>query len=89
VKIEFRKSFTKDLKKRKTDKPLLERVKQVILEVEEAQSIQQIKNFRKLKAQGNHYRIRLGNYRFGLIIESDIAIFVRFLPRGDIYKYFP
>jgi mRNA interferase RelE/StbE len=89
VKIEFRKSFTKDLKKRKNDKPLLERVKQIILEVEEAQDIHKIKNLKKLKAQGNHYRIRLGNYRFGLVIDSDIAIFVRFLPRGDIYKYFP
>ena len=89
MKIEFRKSFTKDLKKRKTDKPLLERIKQVILEVEEAPNTHQIKNLKKLKAQGNHYRIRLGNYRFGLIIEGDLAIFVRFLPRGDIYRYFP
>ena len=89
MKVEFRKSFTKDFKKRKTDKPLLERVKQVILEVEEAQSIQQIKNLKKLKAQGNYYRIRLGVYRFGLVIEGDTAIFVRFLHRGDIYKYFP
>jgi len=89
VKIEYRKSFTKDLKKRTTDKPLLERVKKVILEVEEAQNTHGIKNLKKLKAQGNHYRIRLGNYRFGLIVESDIVIFVRFLPRPDIYKYFP
>jgi len=49
VKVEFRKSFTKDLKKRKTDKPLLERVKQVILEVEEAQGIHKINNLKKLK----------------------------------------
>ena len=89
MKVEFRKSFTKDLKKHKTDKSLLERVKQVILEVEGAQDIHRINNLKKLKAQSNHYRIRLGNYRLGLVIESDTARFVRFLHRGDIYRYFP
>lgn len=89
MRIEFRKSFTKDLKKRKSDKSLLEQVKQIILEVEEAQDIHKIKNLKKLKAQGNHYRIRLGDFRLGLVIEGDITRFVRFLPRGNIYKYFP
>ncbi len=89
MKLEFKKSFTKDLNKRKTDKPLLERVKQVILEVEEASNTQQIKNLKKLKTQGSHYRIRLGDYRLGLVIEGNTARFVRFLHRGDIYRYFP
>jgi len=89
VKIEFRKSFAKDLKKRKTDKTLLKRVKQIILEVEETQDIHKINNLKKLKAQGNHYRIRLGDFRLGLVIESDTVLFVRFLHRGDIYRYFP
>jgi len=42
--LNFDKSFTKDLKKRKTDKPLMERVRQVILEVEEAKDILVIEN---------------------------------------------
>ena len=37
----------------------------------------------------NAFRIRLGNYRIG-IVRNGVAIeFVRFLDRKDIYKYFP
>ncbi len=87
--LDFKKSFTKDLKKRKTDKSLLERVSQTIQEVEEAQDIHSIRNLKKLKAQGNHYRIRIGDYRLGLVIENDTVSFVRCLHRSDVYRYFP
>ncbi len=87
--LEFKKSFARDLKKIRHDKSLLERVQQVINEVEEAGSISDIRNLKKLKSDGNYYRIRLGNYRFGLIIENDTACFVRFLNRSEVYRYFP
>jgi len=87
--LNFKKSFARDLKKRKTDKPLLDRVRQIIKEVEEAQDINGIRNLKKLKAQGNHYRIRMGDYRLGLVIEEDTVCFVRFLHRGEVYTYFP
>ena len=87
--LNFDKSFTKDLKKRKTDKPLMERVRQVILEVEEAKDIHSIRNLKKLKAQGNHYRIRIGDFRLGLIIEEDTVFLVRCLNRSEIYRFFP
>ncbi len=87
--LDFKKSFAKDLKKRKTDKPLLERVRNVIQEVEEAQDIHSIRNLKKLKAQGNHYRIRIGDYRLGLIIEDNTVSFFRCLHRSDVYRYFP
>nr|WP_320015753.1 hypothetical protein [uncultured Desulfobacter sp.] len=41
--LNFKKSFARDLKKRKTDKPLLDRVRQIIQEVEEAQDINGIR----------------------------------------------
>lgn len=87
--LEFRKSFAKDLKKREQDKSLLRRIRQVIQEVDDAESIHGINNLKKLKTEGNYYRIRLGDYRFGLIIENDTACFVRFLHRSDVYRYFP
>lgn len=87
--LEFKKRFAKDLKKREQDKSLLLRIRQVITEVEDAGSIHEINNLKKLKAEGNYYRIRLGDYRFGLIIENDTACFVRFLHRSEVYKYFP
>jgi mRNA-degrading endonuclease RelE of RelBE toxin-antitoxin system len=47
-----------------------------------------IRNLKKLKAQGSHYRIRMGDYRLGLVIEEDTVCFVRFLHRSEIYKFF-
>jgi mRNA interferase RelE/StbE len=87
VKVEFRESFAKDLKGVK-DKSLLKRAKEVIEAVEKADSLADISNFKKLKG-GNYFRLRVGAYRVGVTIENDTVIFVRFLNRKDIYKYFP
>jgi len=89
VNLDFKKSFARDLKKRKSEKSLLEQVRQVIQEVEKAQDIHMIRNLKKLKAQGNHYRIRIGDYRLGLVIEHDTVCFVRCLHRSEVYRYFP
>jgi len=89
VKIEFKKSFAKDLKKKAHEKQLFKRIREIIQEVENADSIHAILNLKKLKADGNYYRIRSGDYRIGLIIENDTIYFVRILHRNEIYRYFP
>lgn len=89
MKTTFLRSFAKDLKAHERDRKLLERVQEVIQEVEAAETIVAIKNLKKLKAEGSYYRIRLGNYRIGLIIENETVTFVKFLHRRDIYRYFP
>ena len=88
MKSEFRKSFAKDLKKIK-DKSLLTKFKAVIEAVEAAENLSKITNLKKLKAEGNYYRIRIGDYRMGLLLESDTFIFIRCLHRREIYKFFP
>ena len=57
--------------------------------VEQAQHLGQVANLKKLRGGGNYYRIRVGDYRIGLIVEGDAVTFVRFLHRKDIYRYFP
>ena len=57
--------------------------------MEKADSIHDISDIKKLKAEGNFYRIRFGDYRVGIIVEDNIVFFVRVLHRSDIYKYFP
>lgn len=89
MKVEFKKSFAKDLKKKSDDRKLLDKVKQIIDHVDHADDISQISNLKKLKAQSAFYRIRSGEYRIGLIIEGDTVTFVRLLHRGEIYRYFP
>ena len=87
--LNFKNSFTKDLQKRKTDKRLMERVRQTVRKVEEAKYIHSIRNLKKLKAQSNHYRIRIGDYRLGIVIDDDTVTFIRCLHRSEVYRYFP
>jgi len=88
VKLEFRSSFARDLKSIK-DKDLLKRVRGIIEEVERTTSPTEISNLKKLKGRGDYYRIRIRDYRLGITLAGDILVFVRFLNRKDIYKYFP
>ncbi|MDR3555356.1 MAG: type II toxin-antitoxin system RelE/ParE family toxin [Syntrophobacteraceae bacterium] len=88
MRLQFKASFERDLKGVK-DKSLLKEVRQVIEEVEAAGTLNSISHLRKLQAEGPCFRIRLGDYRMGLIVEGDLVTFVRFLHRKEIYRYFP
>ncbi|MEA3360585.1 MAG: type II toxin-antitoxin system RelE/ParE family toxin [Thermodesulfobacteriota bacterium] len=87
MRTDFRKSFTRDLRRRKNNSEFLGRVKDVIEDVELAETNSRITSLKKLK--GDYYRIRFGNYRIGIKIEDDLVIFIRALHRKDIYRYFP
>jgi mRNA interferase RelE/StbE len=88
VKVEFRKSFEKDLSKIR-DEDLLLKLKAVIEEVENADNLLGISNIKKLKADGDYYRIRVGDYRVGLTDDQGVITFVRILHRKEMYRYFP
>ncbi len=88
MKVAFKESFAKDLKAVK-DRGLLKRVAEIIEAVEKADSLAELQNLKKLKGGGNYFRLRLGDYRVGVALDDDTVIFVRFLNRKDIYKYFP
>ena len=89
MRAEFRKSFARDLRRRKNDPDFLGRVKEIIEEVELAETASRITNLKKLKGESDYYRIRFGNYRIGIKIEDDLVIFIRVLHRKEIYRYFP
>jgi mRNA interferase RelE/StbE len=88
VKTGFRSSFIKDLKSIKS-RTVLESLAKLIENVEVAQDLRRIPEVKKLKAKGNYYRIRLGNYRVGISLDKDEVTFVRCLDRKEIYRYFP
>ncbi len=88
MKVEFRKSFARDLRKIK-DETVLQRIAAVIEEVENADNFGDVSNIKKLQAEGDYYRIRIGDYRIGITISDDMIIFVRVLQRKEIYRYFP
>jgi len=88
MKVAFRDSFAKDLKRVK-DKVLLKRVHETIDVIEQTDSLNQVPDLKKLKGHLGYFRLRIGDYRVGLAFENDSVVFVRFLNRKDIYKFFP
>lgn len=86
--VSFRKSFQRDVKKIK-DAAVRDRVREVVEEVEAAEELQAIGNLRKISGTANCYRIRVGDYRIGIVVEGDEVEFVRCLPRRDLYRFFP
>lgn len=88
MKTEFKASFAKDLKNIK-NKDALRHIKDTIEQIDRAQSLQNLTGVKKLKGVGNYFRIRVGEYRIGMILKGDTVAFVRCLDRKEIYRYFP
>ena len=84
----FRESFEKDLST-VTDAGLLRRIQKMIEQVEAARNFHEIPNLKRLEAKGKYFRIRLGDYRVGLVFEQGAITFVRCLHRREIYRFFP
>ena len=88
MKAAFRTSFVRDLKKVKQHE-VLARFHQVIEEVEAATNLWAIGNLKKITGTADFYRIRIGEYRVGIVVEGETVVFVRCLPRRDLYRFFP
>jgi len=88
MKVEFRKTFEKDLRKLR-GKTLLHKIRDTIEAVESAQTLDEIINVKKLKGEDGYFRIRIGDYRIGLFIQEDTLLFVRILHCREFYRYFP
>ena len=84
----FRKSFLRDLKKLK-DAKVRGRIREVIAAVEEADSLSDLPDVKKMSGSSGYYRVRIGSHRIGLAVEGEGVEFVRVLDRKDVYKYFP
>ena len=73
--------------KKVRDRNLLRKIADVIKEVEKAKNLSVVGNLKKLEK--NHFRIRVGDYRLGVMLEEKVMVFVRALHRKEIYRYFP
>jgi mRNA interferase RelE/StbE len=86
--IEFRTSFTRDLQKiRETS--LRVKIRDVIIQVEQADTLNEIAHIKKLRGSDTYFRIRIGDHRIGIKLNGDTVSFVRVLHRKDIYRFFP
>ena len=88
MKVEFRESFEKDLK-RIGDANAFRQIRKAIQRCELIESIDKIPSLKKLTGTKDFYRIRVGDFRLGIIIAGKSITFVRVLHRKEIYRYFP
>jgi mRNA interferase RelE/StbE len=87
MEIKIDKSFQKDTRRIK-GKTVLQRIANTIANVQKANNLEDIKNLKKIQRTQSMYRIRIGDYRLGIIISDSSVEFIRCLHRKDIYKYF-
>lgn len=88
MKVEFLKSFSKDLDSINS-KSVKQSLIRVIAILEKADNLTDIPNLKRLKGHRNAYRIRIGDYRLGFFLENAAIQLARFLHRKEIYKLFP
>lgn len=88
MRISFRRSFARDLK-RIDDAATRRQIRHRIENIEAANKLADLADVRKLRASGNFYRVRVGDYRLGLALVGSQIEFVRCLHRREIYRFFP
>jgi mRNA interferase RelE/StbE len=88
MEIKFAKAFEKDLKA-VNEKVVVLKVGALINELKAATSLTEIGSIKKLKGHKDCYRIRIGNYRLGVLVEGNTVWLARIMLRKDIYKFFP
>ncbi|HEV2830611.1 MAG TPA: type II toxin-antitoxin system RelE/ParE family toxin [Hanamia sp.] len=88
MKVIIQKIFEKDIHKI-SDKKLASLINDAIEEMEQTTKLTDLRNIKRMIANGNYYRMRIGNYRLGFKVESNTITLLRFMHRKDIYKYFP
>ena len=88
MQVTFRTSFTRDLKKIK-GRPLLDRIRRTIEQVETATDLTEVDELKKMVGFDDFFRIRIGDYRLGIVLNGETIEFVRCLPRRDLYRFFP
>ena len=86
--IEITNKFRKQVEKL-NNKRVNNSLNKVVQELSSAPNLRKINNLKKLKGHKNFYRIRMGDYRIGIVVNSKTIILATFDHRSDIYKYFP
>ncbi len=87
--IQFDKSFERSIR-RVHDTVILQRLKRIIIQLENSSSLSNFPNVKKLTGFSDYYRIRIGDYRIGFeVIDKDTIKFIVIAHRKDIYKIFP
>lgn len=88
MKYRIDKSFARDVDKL-TDKAALKKLQDLIGNLDKAQTLREIVHLKKIEGFDSFYRVKIGDYRLGMEVSGKELVFIRFLHRKDIYRYFP
>jgi len=86
--VDFRTSFLKDIKKLKS-KDTVNLIQTVIENCENAKTISDIKHCEPLQSRGKFFKLKYGQYRFGIYIDKGTVEFLKFGTRQNFYNDFP
>ena len=86
--VKIDKSLEKDVHKI-SNKTIRNKLAKIIIHIQNAEKLLDVPNLKKIKGDNKYYRIRLGDYRLGLLIDKKNVQIIRILHRKDIYKNFP
>jgi mRNA interferase RelE/StbE len=88
MEVVFLRSFVDDIKKI-NDKSLKAKIKDFILQLEKANTLNDVAGIIKMQGFSTAYRYRIGDYRIGFFKSENSIELARFVKRNDIYKVFP
>lgn len=87
MEVLFLRSFEKDLSK--ADATVRKRILVLIRRMEEAKSVLDLQQVKKLKGSKDAYRISIGQYRLGFFVAGQQFHLARLMDRREIYRFFP
>jgi len=89
MKIQISKRFSKDTQKI-TDKRILAKIKHVIIEASQAESLVNISDLEEMAGFPNYYRVKFDyRYRIGIYCENELIQFLRVDNWEGFYKKSP
>ena len=88
MKVLYRSSFLKDIKKLKSAVSV-NLIHSAIDNCKRAGTISDIKNCEPLQSRGKFFKLKYGQYRFGIYIDKGIVEFLKFGTRQNFYDDFP
>jgi|JI6StandDraft_1071083.scaffolds.fasta_scaffold336313_2 mRNA interferase RelE/StbE len=85
--VRFLSSFEKDLYK--VSPAIRHKVVDLVTQIETVSSIREVSQVKKLRGFKEAYRVRIGDFRLGFLLQGGTVTFVRLLDRKSIYRVFP
>jgi mRNA interferase RelE/StbE len=88
MEVRYSKKFLKQLASVPSDTRV--KIEELVFnELTSASSISSLGKVEKMQGYHGFYKVRFGNYRVGLAIESEVVTVKTVMHRREIYKFFP